>query len=384
MKIALLSFICLLCLLLTLPVSAQDIPAAETITYDSVVTDDLTSEAFYDWWFINVRQGDVVVVTMAAHGTLEPLIGILDPGGNLVARSEDGAPGGIISLEYTAPADGEMTVVATRVGNDSGTSTGEYQLQVRRANAPVERVNPYQEVTFRCQDYEVTNVATLEFAEDAEQAGVYRISVYGLDGFLPVIRVALSKPELTDCSSDSQAVNDDMLTLPGAATLTYAQNTETAAQLTITGAAEAGLVTLTIGSRNGAAGRYVAVVEGFSIAPADDADLIRVGQGPKAAELPLLVYMLAAKNTRLDPSMRFPDEAGEGVVCDDAGRRGCEDVPSVSGLKVTIAGAEVVGGRFDAGLLLPGGDSELRTVELGSFSGNTEGGYTLVLIGELK
>ncbi|MBZ0287887.1 MAG: hypothetical protein K8I30_09760 [Anaerolineae bacterium] len=375
-------FLLLLSLLLVLVAGAQDVPTAETLTYDSVVMDDLSPEAFYDWWFLEASTGDIVVVTMTAQDTLEPLIGILDPGGTLVARSIDGTPGSAIELELIIPADGEYTIVATRVGNENGTSTGGYELQVRRANTPVERVNPYQEVTFRCQDYEVTNVATLQLAEDSANADYYRISVYGWDGFLPATRLNLTEPEVSDCSSDSQAVNGDTVTLPDVETMTFAQHSETAAQLSLTGAAQAGRVTLTIGSKNGAAGRYLAVIEGLHISPSDDVDAIRIGQGPLTASVPLLVYMISDKSTRLDPSMRLnADDAG--IVCDDAGRRGCEDVPGVNGLTVFITdgAVDVEGGRFDAGARLT--TTDLQTLELSSFSGNTEGGYMLVLLGEL-
>jgi hypothetical protein len=339
---------------------------------------------------IDARAGEVMVVTMASRSALQPLIGILDPDGTLVGRSEDGAAGSTVTLEYTAQADGVYTIVATRVGNENGTSTGEYELQVRRANTPVEQVNPYQEVTFRCQDYEVTNAVTLEWSDD--QASFYRTSVYGMDGFSPAIRVVLSTPELTDCSSDSQAMGGDRYTLPGAETVNITAGTPDAAQLTISGAGQAGVVTLTIGSIDGSTGRYMAIIEGFSIDPADDIDLLRIGHAPKAALTPLLVYMVADKSTRLDPAILAPDEPTNSgsVVCDDAGRRGCEAVASVDGLNVLITAAdaedvEIVGGRFDAGALFPIADPEqqLRVLELGSFSGNTQGGYTLVVIGEL-
>lgn len=371
----------------------EEVPTTESITYDSVVMDNISNGAIYDWWFIDASEADTIVVTMTASGALEPLIGLLDPDGNLMARSEDGTPGGTISLEYVAPAAGLYTIVATRAGNENGTSTGDYELQVRRANTPIERINPYQQVTFRCSDYEVTNAVSLEFADDDPE--FYRISVYGLDGFQPVIRVSLSSPEVEDCSRDARGMGGDMVTLPGAETLTIAlpENEENSAQLTIGGnQLGSGLVSLTIGSKDGVPGRYIAVIEGFSLSPANDTDFLRIGQGPKATDLPLLVYMVSDKGTRLDPAMTSSDEMAVSefsVVCDDAGRRGCEDVASINGLdiQITAGGAgifEIEGSRFDAGALFPLGDpQQMHSLELSSFAGNTEGGYSLVLIGAL-
>jgi len=379
----------ILILLMALPAVAQeDAPMAESISYDSPLQDSITSGAIYDWWYLQASEGDQIVVDMQAKNGLAPLIGILDPNGNLAARSEDGEPNSQVTLEYIAPADGEYRIVATRVGNENGTTTGDYELLVRRANAPIERVNPYQEVVFRCKDYEVTNAAVLEFSDDPDQADFYRINVYGMDGFVPIIRVYLDTLDVTDCAQDFQAMDGDSYTLPGQDTVTVTGNLlNYASQVTIRGAAEAGVVSLTVGSKDGSTGRFLVVVEGFTISPERDTEFIRVGQGPLAALTPLLVYMISGKNERLDPSMRLvsDDPESDGVVCDDAGRRGCDDVPSVNGLDVhvSVQDVEIVGDRFDAGVLLPKGAADLREIELSSFSGNTEGKYFLVLMGEL-
>ncbi len=366
----------------------EDAPAAEAISYDSQIEDSITTTAIYDWWYIQASEGDQIVVDMQAKNGLAPLIGILDINGDLADRSQDGEPNALVTLEYIAPADGEYRIVATRVGNENGTTTGGYTLLVRRANAVIERINPYQEVVFRCNDYEVTNAAVVEFSDDPDQPEYYRVNVYGMDGFVPVIRVYIDAIDVTDCAQDFQGMDGDSYTLPGEETVTVTGDLlNNAAQLTIRGAGQAGRVTLTVGSKDESTGRFLVVVEGFTISPEHDTDFIQVGQGPLAALSPLLVYMVAGKNTRLDPSMRLltDDPESDGVVCDDAGRRGCEDVPSVSGLEVyvTVQDVEIVGDRFDAGVLLPRGATNLREIELSSFLGNTEGSYSLVLMGEL-
>lgn len=379
----------ILILLFAFPLMAQeDAPASETITYDSEIADSITSVAIYDWWYVQAVKGDQMVIDMQGKGGLAPLIGILDINGDLAGRSPDGEPDGAVTLEYTVPVDGEYRIVATRVGNENGTTTGEYELRVRRANTPVNHVNPYQEVTFRCNDYEVTNAAVLEFSDDPDQADYYRINVYGMDGFVPVIRVYIDALDVTDCAQDFQAMDGDTYTLPGQDTVTVTGDLlNNASQLTLRGVKDAGAVTLTVGSKNGSTGRFLVVVEGFTISPERDTENIQVNQGPLAALSPLLVYMVAGKNERLDPSMRLlsDDPASDGIVCDDAGRRGCDDVPSVNGLKVHISVQDVniEGDRFDAGVLLPKGATEARQIELSSFSGNTEGKYFLVLMGEL-
>jgi hypothetical protein len=242
-----------LCLLLALPAAAQTEPDAAYISYDSVVAGSISDDIFYEWWFIQASEGDVMMVEMAAADGLAPLIGLLDPNGDLIARSADGEVNGTALMEYTLPVTGLYTIVATRVDNQRGTTSGSYSLRTRQISAGAGRDRPYQQVVFRCRDMNVTNVATLEFAEDLATAGFYRINIYGLDDFVPVIRVYLEGVDLTDCSSDSQAMGGHSFTLPGEETIVVeGDRLNQAAQLTISGAAHAGRL---CEYRPGAAGR---------------------------------------------------------------------------------------------------------------------------------
>ena len=373
-------------LLLALPLSAQeDLPVSDSINYDDVVFDTLTARSFWDWWLLQATAGDEIVAEMTGEQGLEPLLGILDPNGTLVARSTDGEVDGTVTLEYTVPEAGEYTIVTTRVGNENGTSLGSYSLMVRRSNETAVRVNPYQEVTFRCQDYEVANAATIVFADDEDQAPNYLIAIYGLDGFRPVIRAELGALDFTDCARDTQALGGSIFALPGEEPFMLVDNyEEIAAQLFIPNAAPAGEITFTIGSADGAPGRYMAVIHGFRIGD-DDFDTVRLSQGPLAALRPLTMYMIAESGSRLDPALTVlnPDETG--AICDDAGRRGCEGVPSPDGLYAFLSeqAVEIKSDPFDAGLVLPPGVPEFHEIELGSFNGNTTGSYAIVLIGEL-
>jgi hypothetical protein len=282
--------------------------------------------------------------------------------------------------------DGQHTVVATRVGNMQGTTTGRYVLDVRRAGGIPERENPFQEVIFRCTDFEAATVATLSFADDPETTNRYRINVYGLGDFKPVIRVYLSEPDLEDCSSDPSSTENISYTFPDQDTITL-ENDESpsAAQLMLTGADRMGLVTLTIGSKDGAPGRYMAVIDGFKIEPATDTDAIELRIGPLAALNPLQVYMVGAGNSRVDPTMLFVgDNIANSFSCDDTGRRDCENVPPIDGVGAVLNdGLRVMGDRFDAGVLFNPGNPDPTVIELGSFSSNTSGDYALVVMGQL-
>lgn len=376
----------LLAWLVTPALAQEDAPRVSDIAYDNVVEDLITDAAFFDWWRVQASQGDQMVIDMAAGGGLEPQIGLLDAAGELVANQE-GAADSTITVEYTVPKAGVYTIVATRVGRDQGTTTGSYSLRLRRANAPAALSNNmHQDVTFRCEDYEVTTAATLRFADDPVEGQVHRITVYGEGGFQPVIRLRIeTQPDFNLCNTDAQHTVDDVYTLPGQPPRTIAEaDTAFNSQLGLRGANEMGQIAITIGSKDGAAGRYVAIVDGFNIDPASDNDEVEVRIGPLAAKTTSMsVYMVAAANSRLDPFIQLP---GQDRRCDDAGRRECADVPSFAGSGYTLheGGITTVkGDRQDAGILLAPGNPDPIILELGSRGGETAGGYVLVITGEL-
>ncbi len=386
--------IMLLLLFVALPVMAQDDRGFvdAPIQYDQTVAQGITNDEFFDWYRLQATAGDIIFIEMQAADGLAPLIGLLDPALELVARSDEGEPDGIVSMEYTASESGEYTIVATRAGRDTGTTTGTYALIVSRvggAAAPTPE-NPYTPVVLPCGDYEMTTAVQLRLTDDGNQVDYFRISIYGLDGFNPVIHLVIEDAGLTDCSQDAAVMPGDSVTLPaglGGDSLTLPADTPAegrAAQLRINSAAQLGSLVLTLGSRDGAAGRYVALIQGFTIG-VEDLDTLELRLGPLARDTALYVYMLADPTSRLDPFMQLlPEDSG--ISCDDAGRRGCETTPVIDGFSAFINaddGWQVTGGRFDAGLMLTPGSPDPLEVQFGSFRGSTTGGYTLLLVGEL-
>ncbi len=256
-------------------------------------------------------------------------------------------------------------------------------LQLRRANPGVTYVNPYQEVVFPCEDFEATTAATLEFGDDA--ASSYRITVYGVDGFEPVIKVNVSSQNFEYCNTNADRTVGDTFTLPGEEMRTVeADQLQSASQLILTGAEEMGVIQLIIGSREDGPGRYMAIIEGFNISDRLDTDGLEARIGPLAARsTSMLVYMVAAHSSRVDPQIEFVQT---GQICDDAGRRGCEDVPSFNRAGAVIHegdGTTIIGDRFDAGLRLTPGNPDPLDIEMRAFNGDSNGDYVIVVIGEL-
>jgi hypothetical protein len=385
-RFCLIAFACITLNMLPVLAQSDDAPSVQDIAYDDVVEQTITDAAFYDWWTVDATEGDQLVIDMKAFDGLAPLIGILDGSGNLLTRSEDGQPDAEITLEYTIERDGRYVLVATRVGNADGTTSGSYVLRLRRANAaPQTSPDLYQDVTFICKDSEVTTAATILLADDPRPGLVYRITVYGLDGFDPVIRLTLERPRpYEECVTDAQATLGNTFTLPEEAAQTITDtNIGSVAQVALTGADQAGAVQVTIGSEAGLPGRYLAVIDNLLIDPKNDIDSIEFRIGPLAAlATAMTVYMVGMENSRLDPYIRW--EAGN-LLCDDAGRGDCKGVPSFTGARFTLndPAAALIGDRSDAGLVLVPGNPDPMLLELSSRSGDTSGGYALIILGEL-
>ncbi len=379
-------------LLTVFPVLAQDDSTVVTVAdilFDSVEQDTITNGAFYDWWRVQAVAGDVLVIDMGGSDGLAPLLGILDEGNNLVARSEDGEPNQSITMDYTVPKDGQYTIVATRVGNQEGTTTGRYAIRLRRANPAQENHSDdqYVDVTFPCRDFEATTAVDLRFSDDPHPGLSYRMTVYGLDGFVPVIRLKFNvqgQDPFETCNTDAHATLTDTFTLPGEDQRTVTQDSlSTVSQLIFNGAEKAGLVDVAIASKDGAPGRYFAVIDGLSIDSAADTDGMDVRMGPLAKLTPLTVYMVAGANSRLDPYMSW---ISGNMDCDDAGRGDCKQVPAIAKAGVTLHegdGMTIMGDRSDAGLVLAPGTTDFMSLVLGSRSNDTYGTYSLFLIGEL-
>ena len=298
-------------------------------------------------------------------------------------------PNGRTQLEYVAQESGDYIINATRDGNADGTTTGSYSLTVRRANAEGP-ANPLQPVEFRCGEILVTTVATLQFTQDAQQD--LRVRVYSLDAFEPVIRIASNDTSGSDddCINETEGLLGDQLMLPEIDPITIGEeDIARTAGIGLDAGTLVQSITMNIGSADGVAGQWVVVIEGFSIAPEGDVDVMDARIGPlAAATTDMLVYMVAVGTSRLNPQVGIlppEDDSAYVLLCNDIGRRGCqEDLPELDGLGVILAdGTEILGDRFTAGIRLSPGDVSVQELEFSSFAPNATGNYALIFMGEL-
>jgi hypothetical protein len=382
----------------------NDVPTVAPIGLDQVVLDTVTNVAIYDWWQITLEPDDVIVVEMQAFEGLSPLIGILAPDNELVARSDADRPpeaNGLAVIQYRTEVGGLFTISATREGNQAGTTVGAYQLRVRKINTIPERENDLAPVEFRCEEKVATTAVMLAFQEEVPETitdpsgyrEYYRVSIYGENDFAPLILADadLVKTGRLDCDNDAGAVVGNTYTLPGEQPVTVTEDQKGhSAQLSLQNSSLMdvfGQVRFTLGSLNAGSGRYFVALEGLKLQDANDIDTLIVRPGPLASQIPLTVYVVGENPGRLDVRMEAYNKDGVPVAaCDDAGRKDCADVPAFIGAGATFLYGNtpsIVGDRFDAGLRLPAGSTEPIMIDVSSGDTGTHGAYTVFIIGEL-
>ncbi|HRE46947.1 MAG TPA: hypothetical protein PLD47_04420 [Aggregatilineales bacterium] len=93
------------------------------------------AEAVTVTYVISGRVGESLVIHMdaAAGSALDPALILLAPDGRRLAQNDDRASGLVqATIPYTFTKEGRYTVIATRSGGESGTTSGDYTLRVER------------------------------------------------------------------------------------------------------------------------------------------------------------------------------------------------------------------------------------------------------------
>ncbi|MCU0496089.1 MAG: hypothetical protein MUF87_01915 [Anaerolineae bacterium] len=362
------------------------------ISYGQSVQDTITNELIFDWWSFSGNEGDRVVIRMAGSGGLAPLIGIINNNGDIIARSDmlpDGTQrnaeaNGTAELQFVLPESQEYTIIATRVGNADGTTTGSYVLGLQLLeNIPTD---DFQDVIFRCDQYEITTALTLELLRERE-ASAYFITIYGIDGFLPYLQVSVNifGQEGGSCLSDGRLNVGSQLTLPGESPVTVTEGSPYNLTQLLDGVQEADEIVMTVGSRDGQPGRYLMVIEGFNIDFMGDQDTLFLRLGPLATASDVLLYMVGSPNNRVDPFLMMTNPSlSTPITCDDVGRRDCPDLPDVQEFEIILGdGRQIRPDRFDAGLRIAPGNLDRTTITLSSRVATATGDYTLLILGSL-
>lgn len=409
MRLKVLSKLTLLLILIyysTAVMAQTDEPLVAGINYGMSVQETLTDHAFFDWWQLEVAIGDNIVVSMQAAEGLQPLLGLLDADGTLMTRSDLEAVAdvdGVAFMRHEAVTAGLYTIIASRDGRDVGTTTGTYLLTVTNQRADAQsRPDPFLETEFRCDEWLLTNALTFQFSEDvtmpenvapAQITEFYRISVFGLDGFEPVIRIQsdilMDRP--LDCTDSSQATEGSQLEFPflDESYIITEDDADNVAMVTITNSGDGeplGEMTINIGAKSDSSGRYIVVLEGMELDERRDDDEFFVRRGAFASDSILDVYMIGHSDNRLDSQLGLLDDSSNlDLLCDDLGRGDCSDLPAIESSTILIGedGATYAADRFDAGLRMDTPENAVAKLIFQSREHATFGKYVVVFVGEL-
>ncbi|RMF80193.1 MAG: hypothetical protein D6737_09015 [Chloroflexi bacterium] len=152
-----------------------------TITFDQVVTGEITNDNPAVRYQFQGTAGDVISISMTAtQQGLDSYLNLLDANGNVIFRDDDSG-GNLNSLlgPFTLPADGVYTIEATRCCPPVGPqgSTGPYELRLMRTKLNV--VSLDERITVDLTDAE----SSVAFALDADSVGdVLRIAASKIAG----------------------------------------------------------------------------------------------------------------------------------------------------------------------------------------------------------
>ncbi|HRF93839.1 MAG TPA: hypothetical protein PLZ51_01530 [Aggregatilineales bacterium] len=391
--------IVLLIIIVGIPIQAQEPEPTDEVNffdifYDSPVRGQITDSTYFDFWRFSASAGDEIIVRMKGEEGLAPLIGIAGSNREVIVRSDmdengeqlpDATPDSTVELRFIVPIDGEFAIVATRAGRENGTTSGYYTLALNLANsADMLRDQARQAVEFRCGEDIVTTTLNIQLPNPTQPTS-YRITVYGLDSFEPAVRIfAGVEDEYEYCTTDGQNTVGDTITFWDVPMITIDENTTQTAQYGFNSSGGVGQITFTIASVGGGRGRYVAVLEGLTLAEIGKLNPLDLQMGAIALGSSVTLYMVKAPDTRIDPFMAQTLYDGSVISCDDAGGRGCETTPSASNLLITLYDGTIIrGDRFSAGLHLTPETIDLLNLQFMSRAQNAIGDYAIVIIGEL-
>ncbi len=117
--------------LLTLTLaSTSTITGGGLISYGQTVNGQITHFDYSDAWTFQGSAGDVVTISMqATSGGLDSYLRLSDPQGvNLITDDDSGGNLNSLIGGYTLPTTGTYTILATRFGEATGSSSGSYTL----------------------------------------------------------------------------------------------------------------------------------------------------------------------------------------------------------------------------------------------------------------
>lgn len=151
-------------------------PPENLIEYGASVSGEITNREFEQIYVFEGVEGDVVVITMSRANEvdgLDPYLYLTTDDNELLAQNDD-ASSVDSRIVYRLPSDGIYQIVATRLGDRTGTSAGEYVLDLEKP--PVSTTGVVIEGTLLSRDASNFHVIV------PEEDGLYTITYKHVSG----------------------------------------------------------------------------------------------------------------------------------------------------------------------------------------------------------
>jgi hypothetical protein len=409
-RILLISFLIAIVLSLFLSTPSNTVRAQDnacdqltTISYGQTVTGSLDDVNYITGYCFKGTTGDKVTINLiATSGDLDTYLGLSDDTGSTVYAENDDADSGTDSqIIFTLPEDGQYVIVVTRFGLDEGTSTGNFSLSLSSDSGTTLPADEGEDVSIyvTCDTGERIRGGVQFSFINVNPGFSYTVTAVGIDDFDPVLAVE-TQPGIGECNDDTPAASGSVVAVPDEGRVV---GDATTAQVRFTSPRRGFPINITVGSYDDDPGRFVLIIEGLAIQPADELDGFSIRVPSDVAEEPLGVYMIA-RYVDLDPYLAMG--MGDGLTnayvdgnfdpelvdyddieyplfeCNDAGLDECSDMPGFPGGPIAIAnGSDYNPGSVDAGLMLTPNSSNPMLFVFGSNDSQSTGTYAIMIIG---
>lgn len=108
-----------------------------TMAYGDVVTGTITAKTYFEIWQFSGTQGDRVRIVMTGDGALDPYLGLIELSSEEVIMEDDDSAGNTNAMiDMSLPSTGDFAIIATRYDLDTGTTQGQYQLELQGSAGP--------------------------------------------------------------------------------------------------------------------------------------------------------------------------------------------------------------------------------------------------------
>lgn len=195
----------------------QQDQAIQTLQFNQPTKGQISNDAFRQVYTFTGHSSDVISLTLTVtNGSLVPMLILTDGQGALLTRDLSAGSANIQS--WTLPADGPYFVIASRFGQDQGTTTGSYTLLLRRVAVSLTPTNVATAISgpsLTLLHYGDSLVGSIDrqyeqsYVFSAQRGDLITVTMQRISGDLDAYLI------LADAQGHPLAVNDDDPASPG-------------------------------------------------------------------------------------------------------------------------------------------------------------------------